>query len=131
MGLTTWENAPGGPIRKRDVEVAKNYLTEEELRGLNRLVSQYLDFAESMAERRRPMTMAEWKEKLDAFLQVNEHDVLSDAGRISHEEAVRHALAEYEKFDVNRRAFEATHPISDLDRLIEESRRLQPPEEDV
>jgi hypothetical protein len=131
MGLATWSQAPHGPVRKRDVEVAKNYLSEDELRRLNRLVSQYLDFAEAMAERRRPMTMADWKEKLDAFLQVNEHEILTGLGRVSHEQAVAHALAEYEQFDALRRRFEAENPVSDLDRLLEETKQLREPEQEA
>jgi hypothetical protein len=131
MGLNTWKNAPGGPLRREDVKVAKNYLNEDELRRLNRLVTQYLDFAEAMAERRRPMTMAAWKEKLDAFLQVNEHEILTHAGRVSHEEAVQKALGEYERFDAARRAFAAENPVSDFDRLVEETRSLEePPQEE-
>lgn len=106
------------------MRVAKNYLTEEELRRLNRLVSQYLDFAESMAERRRPMSMSNWKAKLDAFLQVNEHELLTHTGRVSHDAAVEKALAEFEEFEAARRVFEAEHPVSDFDRLMEETRRL-------
>src|SRR5690606_36268572 len=72
MGLTTWKNAPGGPVRKADVTVAKNYLTEAEIRELNRVVTMYLDFAEDQASRRNPMHMAQWVERLDAFLEFNE-----------------------------------------------------------
>ena len=129
MGLTTWKNAPGGPIRRDDVTVAKNYLSEDELRRLNRLVTQYLDFAEAMAERRRPMNMADWRQKLDAFLQVNEHDILTHAGRTSHEDAVRKAIDEYEQYDAARRAFEAEQPVSDFDRFLNETRSLEEPPE--
>jgi len=125
MGLRTWKNAPGGPLRREDVKIAKNYLSEEELRQLNRLVAQYLDFAESMAERRQTMTMAAWKAKLDAFLQVNEHEILTHAGKTSHEAAIRHALGEFEKWEAGRRAFEATHAVSDFDRLLEKTKELE------
>lgn len=100
MGLTTWKNAPKGKILKRDVTVAKNYLNEEEISALNRIVNMYLDYAENMAARQRVMTMADWSDRLDAFLQFNEYDVLKNAGRVSA--AVAHKLAEteFEKYRV-------------------------------
>jgi hypothetical protein len=85
MGLTTWKNAPAGPIRKADVEIAKNYLNVEELRALNLLVDQYLSFAEFQAQQRKTMTMAAWSSKLDGFLTLNDRDILGDAGRISQD----------------------------------------------
>lgn len=88
MGLTTWKNAPAGPIRKADIEVAKNYLAVEEIRALNLLLDQYLSFAEFQAQQRKPMTMAAWATKLDAFLKLNDRDILADAGRISHKVAI-------------------------------------------
>jgi hypothetical protein len=100
MGLTTWKNAPKGKILKSDVTIAKNYLDEKELSNLNRVVGMYLDFAENMAERQRLMSMKEWAERLDAFLQFNEYAVLKDAGKISA--AVAHTLAEnqFEKYRI-------------------------------
>ncbi|MEN6547457.1 MAG: virulence RhuM family protein [Armatimonadia bacterium] len=124
MGLTTWRNAPAGRIRKADVSVAKNYLTEDELRGLNRIVTQYLDYAEDQAERRRAMTMEDWKSRLDAFLEFNEREVLTDAGRVSHEVAKGLADAEFEKYDTRRRELEAAEPSSDFDHFVEETKRL-------
>jgi len=85
MGLTNWKNAPNGKIRKYDVSVAKNYLSEEELTALNRIVSMYLDYAEEQATKRRVMYMSDWVQKLDAFLQFNEKDILTDFGKVSHE----------------------------------------------
>jgi hypothetical protein len=85
MGLKTWKNAPQGRIQKADVAVAKNYLEENELKALERIVSMYLDYAENQASRQIPMRMADWVEKLDAFLKFNEYDVLTNAGRVSHE----------------------------------------------
>ena len=79
MGLTTWKNSPGGPIRRADVDVAKNYLTADELAALNRIVTIYLDYAELQAERRHPMHMVDWIQKLDAFLQFNEQNILTHA----------------------------------------------------
>lgn len=98
MGLTHWKNAPAGKIRKTDIGIAKNYLTEKELDGLNRIVSMYLDFAEMQANRGIVMHMAEWAEKLDAFLQFNEQAILTDAGKVSHEVALTLAEKEFDKF---------------------------------
>jgi hypothetical protein len=100
MGLTTWAKAPGGKILKSDVFVAKNYLTEEELADLGRIVSAYLDLAESRAKRRVPMTMEDWAKRLDIFLSADEREVLEDAGRISAEIAREHAESEFEKYRV-------------------------------
>jgi hypothetical protein len=104
MGLTTWKNVPAGPIRRDDVTVAKNYLSEEEISSLNRIVTMYLDYAEEMARRRRPMYMRDWIERLDAFLTFNERDVLPHLGSVSHEEAIKKALDEFTRFETRRRA---------------------------
>ena len=100
MGLTSWKNAPIGKILKSDVSVAKNYLKEEELRQLNRIVTMYLDYAELQAERQLPMTMAEWVKRLDAFLQFNEYEILQDTGKVSAKVAKELAEAEFDKFRV-------------------------------
>lgn len=114
MGLTNWKNAPNGAIRKTDVGVAKNYLNEKELDGLNRIVSMYLDFAELQASNRKIMYMRDWIAKLDSFLQFNEREILNDAGSVSAEIAKAFAENEYEKFRVIQdRLFE-----SDFDREI-------------
>ena len=99
MGLTNWR---GVKVRKEDVTIAKNYLNEEELAALNNLVEQYLVFAEGQAMRRVPMHMKEWIGKLHGFLTLNDRDILSNAGRISHQIAKELAEAEYEKFNMNR-----------------------------
>ncbi|OEU82266.1 MAG: hydroxyacid dehydrogenase [Desulfobacterales bacterium S5133MH4] len=99
MGLTSWR---GVKVRKQDVTITKNYLSEKELLALNNLVEQYLIFAEGQAMRRIPMHMGDWIKKLDAFLTVNEREILTHAGRISHEMAREMAEAEYEKFDRRR-----------------------------
>ncbi len=125
MGLTTWKNAPGGPIRKGDVEVAKNYLSEQEIRELNRIVTMYLDYAEDQARHRRPMHMADWISRLDAFLRFNEREILTHAGSVSHQIAEEHAHAEFEKHDAERRRLEAAQPTSDFDRAVEEVKRLE------
>jgi hypothetical protein len=98
MGLTIWEKAPGGKILKNDVVVAKNYLTEEELADLGRIVNAYLDLAESRAKRRVTMTMEAWAKRLDIFLAADEREVLQDAGRITAEIARDHAEGEFEKY---------------------------------
>jgi hypothetical protein len=114
MGLTTWKNSPKGKILKTDVVVAKNYLNEDELRQLNRIVTMYLDYAENQAERRIPMNMKDWAERLDAFLKFNDYEILENAGKISAEVAKSLAEVEYEKFRVVQdRLFE-----SDFDREV-------------
>jgi len=125
MGLTTWKNAPHGPIRKADVTIAKNYLAEPEIAELNRVVSMYLDYAEDQARRRRPMHMADWAARLDAFLQFNERNILTHAGTVTHDLAEQRALAEFAAYEQQRRRLEAAQPTSDFDRLVEESNRVQ------
>ncbi len=100
MGLKTWKNAPSGKILKSDVTVAKNYLNETEIKGLERIVSMYLDYAENQAARQIPMKMVDWVQKLNAFLQFNEYDILTNAGSISHEVAKQLAEEEFGKFRV-------------------------------
>ena len=118
MGLTTWKNAPHGKILKPDVVVAKNYLTEKELKSLDRIVTMYLDYAEDQAERRIPMTMQDWAQKLNAFLQFNERDLLDHPGKVTAEVAKAFAESEFEKYRVVQdRLFE-----SDFDRMV---KRLQ------
>ena len=114
MGLTSWR---GAKVRKQDVTIAKNYLTEKELLSLNNLVEQYLIFAEGQAMRRIPMHMADWIKKLDAFLSVNEREILTHAGRISHELAKKSAEAEYEKFH-QKRIREKDRQESDFDKTV-------------
>jgi len=104
MGLTSWK---GSVVRKGDVGTAKNYLKAEEVEELNRIVVMYLDYAEDQARRRRPVSMAEWADKLDAFLSFNERDVLTHAGRLRMDVAQKLAVERFEAFDANRRAAEA------------------------
>ena len=116
MGLTTWKNAPKGKILKPDVSVAKNYLTEKEIKSLDRLVTMYLDYAEDQAERHIPMTMEDWAKKLTAFLQFNERDLLEHTGKVTAEIAKAFAESEFEKYRiVQDRLFE-----SDFDRAIKQ-----------
>lgn len=100
MGLTTWGNAPEGKIIKSDVSIAKNYLSEQELRSLERIVSAYLDLAEDRAERHIPMTMEDWSKRLDLFLMADEREVLQDAGKITAEIAKAKAETEFEKYRI-------------------------------
>lgn len=125
MGLTTWKNAPKGKIRKTDVSIAKNYLSQEELSALNRVVTMYLDYAEDQAQRRKSMHMADWVKKLDDFLRFTDRNILTHAGKVSQQLAQEHAHREFEKFEGERRRIEATAPTSDFDRAVEEARRLE------
>ena len=100
MGLTTWK---GGIVRKGDVTIAKNYLNAEEISSLNRVVTMFLDFAEDQAKRRKQVFLRDWRTKLDEFLKFNERDVLKDAGRVTREDADRHAEKQYRLFEARRR----------------------------
>ena len=114
MGLNTWQDVPKGKIQKFDVVVAKNYLSDGELAQLQRLVSAYLDLAESMAERNIPMTMQDWETRLNRFIEAADREVLQDAGKVSKEIAHTHALSEFEKYRVVQdRLYE-----SDFDKAI-------------
>ncbi len=117
MGLVTWKNAPHGKILKPDVIIAKSYLVAKEMKELDLIVGMYLDYAESQANRNIPMTMKDWADKLNAFLQFNERDVLDNAGKVKHEIAKAFALSEFEKYRIIQdRKFE-----SDFDRHIKKS----------
>ncbi len=118
MGLTTWQDAPKGKIKPSDVTVAKNYLTETEMHQLNRMVSAYLDYAEDMAQRKIPLTMADWEERLNRFIEMFEYGLLKDAGKVTAEIARLHALSEFEKY----RVIQDKEYISDFDRFMMESK---------
>lgn len=108
MGLTTWKNAPDGKVLASDVKVAKNYMVEMEIKESERLVTMYLDFAELQATRQVPMKMDDWAKKLDGFLQFNEYEILTNAGKVSHEVAKQLAETHYAKFRVEQdRLFES------------------------
>ena len=114
MGLTTWENAPDGKILKADVTIAKNYLNDQEMRYLERIVSLYLDYAELQAERKIPMSMEDWAKRLDGFLEFNGNELLTGSGKIREEQAKLHAETEYEKYRmIQDRLYE-----SDFDRFV-------------
>ena len=116
MGLSTWKDAPKGKIQKFDVSVAKNYLTENEMQQLQRLVSAYLDIAEDMALRQIPMTMEDWETRLNKFIAATDRQILQNAGKVSAEIAKAHAESEFEKYRIIQdRLFE-----SDFDRMIKQ-----------
>lgn len=100
MGLTSWEHYPDGKIQKYDVSVAKNYLSQDELQALERIVSMYLDYAEYQAGRHIPMTMEDWAVRLDRFLEFNEHEILQDSGRVTHEIAKSFAESQSEIYRI-------------------------------
>lgn len=129
MGLTSWKNeTKGGKIIKTDVSIAKNYLSEDELKELNRIVTMYLDYAELQAQRKKPMKMTDWINRLDSFLSFNEYDILKDAGRISHNMAKDFAEKQYEKF----RVIQDKNYESDFDNLVKTTSKpktIEPPKE--
>ncbi len=116
MGLTTWKNAPDGRIRKADVSIAKNYLNEKEMDNLNEIVSMYLDYAERQAKRGNIMYMQDWVNRLDAFLQFNEEDILHDKGKVTAAVAKTFAEKEFEQYRVLR----DQNYQSDFDRLMQD-----------
>lgn len=121
MGLQTWKNAPDGKILETDVVIAKNYLSEEEIKELNNLVSMYLDFAERQVKLGHIISMQEWKEKLEMFLNLNEYSILKDNGKIKREIAEKLALNEYEKY----RVVQDQKYISDFDELVLETKSIE------
>jgi hypothetical protein len=100
MGLTTWKDAPRGKIQKFDVAVAKNYLSESEMQQLQRLVSAYLDIAEDLAIRQIPMTMEDWENRLNRFIEATDREILQNAGKVTAEIAKAHAESEFEKYRI-------------------------------
>jgi hypothetical protein len=122
MGLQTWKNAPTGKVLKGDVGIAKNYLIETEIKELERVVTMYLDYAELQASRQISMKMSDWVEKLDAFLQFNEYQILKDAGKVSHEIALKLAEDEFAKFRITQdQKFE-----SDFEKEVKKLKDLPP-----
>ena len=120
MGLTNWR---GPKIRKNDSEIAKNYLKETDLAALNNLVEQYLVFAQGQAMRRIPMYMKDWIKKLDSFMRINERDILTHSGKISHKLALNKANEEYKKYAKKRQlAFDKKG--NDFDAMVEETKKL-------
>jgi hypothetical protein len=125
MGLTTWKDAPTGKIQKFDVSVAKNYLTENEMAQLQRLVSAYLDVAESMALRKIPMTMQDWETRLNKFIEATDRDILQDTGKVTAEIAKAHAESEFEKY----RIVQDRLYVSDFDALLKKLESGTPDEQ--
>ena len=123
MNLSTWK---GRVVRKGDVTIAKNYLREDEIAALNRIVTMFLDFAEDQARRRRQVFMRDWRERLDDFLRFNERDVLPDLGRVSREEAERRAIDQYELFHQRRLAEVDARAEEDTMRQLKEMARTLP-----
>ena len=121
MGLTTWENYPGGKILKSDVIIAKNYLDEKEIKNLNNLVNLFLDIAENNTERNIAMYMNDWKNEVENALRVFHYDVLEGKGKISHKQAKDKAESEYEKFKV----IQDNNYVSDFDRLLNETKQIE------
>ncbi len=117
MGLTSWK---GAKVRKGDVTVAKNYLNEEEIRNLNRIITMYLDYAEVQAERKQPIYMKDWVQKLDAFLQFNEREILTGSGQVSMEVAKKLALEEYVKFSRRRLKEDDEEAEAEFERTVKE-----------
>ena len=114
MGLTTWADAPDGKIKKSDVTIAKNYLSQDEMKQLNRMVTAYLDFAENMTLRHIPLTMQDWEKRLNSFIEMFDYGILQDAGKVSAEIAKLHAETEFEKYRIIQdRLF-----MSDFDRYM-------------
>lgn len=123
MGLTTWKEAPDGKIQEYDVIIAKNYLSEDEVKALSLIVEGYLNFAELQAERHQPMTMEDWAKHLDRILEMSQHEILTSAGKISAEVAQEHALTEFQRYRVIQdKLFQ-----SDFDRFLieEKSKELE------
>ena len=119
MGLTSWKNAPEGKIIKTDVSIAKNYLSQEELESLGRIVNAYLDLAEERTKRKIPMTMEDWSKRLDLFLEFDERDILQDSGKVTAKIAKDHAESEFEKYRiVQDRLFE-----SDFDKMLKKDNK--------
>ena len=112
MGMQTWKNAPNGKILKSDVTISKNYLSKEEISGLNDIVNMYLDYAENQAKRNKLMSMNDWITKLDPFLQFNEYDLMENLGIVSREVANSLAIREYEKY----RVIQDNNYVSDFDK---------------
>ncbi len=121
MGLTNWKESPDGPIYRYDVDVAKNYLNEKELKDLNRIVTMYLDYAEYQAENHNAMTMNDWVDRLNAFLRFNGKEILKNAGKISQKVAQELAYKEYDKYKLNQDKLY----VSDFDKFLEEVKLLE------
>lgn len=119
MGLTSWKNSPNGKIMESDVKIAKNYLSKDEIKDLEGIVSAFLDLVEARAKRNITMTMEDWSIRIDKFLLADDRDILKDASKISHEIACDKALTEFEKYRVKQDKVYK----SDFDLLVKESNK--------
>ena len=124
MGLTNWNEAPNGMIYKYDISIAKNYLNEDELKKLNNLTNLFLDYAQIMAEEEKIMTMKDWINEVDNLLKFRKKEILKDAGAISHEQAIKKANDEYEKYRVKQDKFYISSMDEMYKRYLEESREI-------
>lgn len=123
MGLMTWKS---GEVRKCDVTTAKNYLNDDEIEHLNRIVTMWLDYAEDHARRRKQVFIKDWEQKLDEFLRFNERRILPNAGKVSKRAAEEHARVEYEKFEIRRRDYKESLGASDYVKQLEEAAKQLP-----
>jgi hypothetical protein len=121
MGLTVWK---GGEVRKTDITIAKNYLKEDEIEELNRIVTMWLDFAEDQAKRRKQVFMKDWEQKLDEFLRFNERQVLPNAGQVSKQAAEDHAKAEFDKYESRRREYKESIGEVETIRQLEHAAKM-------
>jgi hypothetical protein len=118
MGMQSFDKTPTFSLRKTDISIAKNYLKEDEIKLLGLLVEQYLAFAETMAQQRTPMYMADWIQRLDTILQLNGRELLSHAGKISHEEALEKSNEEYQKYKIAQKTFEKEQSLKEIEEDI-------------
>jgi len=125
MGMQSFDKKGKIAIRKRDVSIAKNYLNEEEIRLLGLLVEQYLAFAEAMAQQRRPMSMADWIQRLDAVIQMNGRELLTHAGKVSHEMALEKSGLEYQIFKEKERILESENSFKELEDDIKSLKQIE------
>jgi len=123
MGLTSWKRSPGGKILKSDVSVAKNYLNKVEIESLDRITNMYLDYAEDQAQRKIPMTMQDWIDKLDAFLQFNEREILDNTGKVSAEVAKSFSESEWGKYRVVQDRLYTSDFDKEVKKLLEQKKK--------
>ncbi len=123
LGMQSYDKKTDLAIKKTDVSIAKNYLNEDEIKLLGLLVEQYLAFAETMAQQQTPMYMADWTSRLDAILQLNGRELLSHAGKISHEKALEKSSAEFEKYKLSQKELEKLNSLNELENDIKKIRR--------
>ena len=121
--MQSYDKPNTGSIRKADISIAKNYLNEDEVKLLGLLVEQYLAFAETMAQQRTPMYMADWIQRLDSILQLNGRELLTHAGKISHEKALQKSEVEFEKFQIAQKVFEREQSLKEIEEDIKKLKK--------